>query len=304
VKNATTSYYNGKLRVNLSNLDGSWVQNIEVKSSVSLMPTYSNTMTFEGEITAEPGTYHMELAYYNSGWYYAGASNYQNPITVVVEAPATNADQYENNNTQAQAYKLRPSNWSNHQTTVRTTGANLHVGNDLDYYRIVLPTGYNYSINARLHDSYNSGNGQEYTVDALFAYSTDGVNYSDGIDDAMPGDINFQGGTIYFAVAPYFSGMTGTYLLEITIRGDGDTGVDEDYAMNLKLYPNPVNDLLHLECDNIQQYDIYSLDGKLVKSAQTLENESVINVGDLSSGIYMIKITSEKGVVTRRIVKE
>lgn len=304
MKNASNSYYTGKLRVNLSTIDGEWVQNIEVKSSSSITPNYSNNYTFEGEITAEPGTYHMELAYYNNGWYYAGASNYPNPITVVVEAPSTNADRYENNNTQAQAYKLRPINWSNHQTTVSTTGSNLHVGNDIDYYKIELPTGYNYIINARLHDSYNSGNGQTYTVDAMFAYSTDGANYSSGIDDVMPGNITFNGGTIYFAVMPYFSGMTGTYLLDIKISGDGDIGVDEDYAMNLKLYPNPMTDVLHLECDNIQQYDIYSLDGKLVKSAQTPDNEAVINVGDLSSGIYMIRITSEKGVVTRRIVKE
>ena len=138
----------------------------------------------------------------------------------------------------------------------------------------------------------------------MFAYSTDGQNYSQGYDDVMPGTISFNGGTIYFAVSPYFSGMTGTYLLEIAISGDGNTGVDEDYAMNLKLFPNPMNDVLHLECDNIRQYDIYSLDGKLVKSAQTSDTETIINVGDLSNGIYMIRITNDKGVVTKRIVKE
>lgn len=303
VANTGDYSYNGRVRVNLSTLEGEWVQNIEIKN-VNINSGYYQSLTFEGEITAEPGTYHMELAYYNSGWYYAGAYWHSNPITVVVEAPATNADRYENNNTQAQAYRLRPSSWTNHQTTVNTTGSNIHVGNDIDYYRINLPTGYNYIISARLHDSYNSGNGQTYTVDAMFAYSTDGQNYSQGYDDVMPGTISFNGGTIYFAVSPYFSGMTGTYLLEIAISGDGDTGVDEDYAMNLKLYPNPVKDVLYLECDNIQQYDIYSLDGKLVKSAQTLETEAVINVGDLSSGIYMIRITNDKGVVTKRIIKE
>jgi hypothetical protein len=306
VANTGNSTYYGKVRVNLSTLDGNWVQNIGIIDVNGLGSGYhyENGLTFQGEITAEPGTYHMELAYYDNGWYYAGAYYHSNPVTVVVEAPANNADQYENNNTQAQAYKLRPSNWSNHQTTVGTTGSSIHVGNDIDYYRIELPTGYNYTITARLHDSYNSGNGQTYTVDAMFAYSTDGQNYSDGIDDVMSGSITFHGGNIYFVVSPYFSGMTGTYLLEITIRGDGDTGVDEEYAINVNLYPNPMKDVLHLECDNIRQYDIYSLDGKLVKSAQLFDNESVINVKNLSSGIYMIRITSEKGVVTRRIVKE
>lgn len=305
VANTGNSTYNGRFRLALSTIEGQWVQNIEIKDVNGLNSGYYRSFTFEGEITTEPGTYHLELSFLkNNSWYYAGAYYQQNPITVVVEAPANNADQYENNNTQEQAYKLRPSNWSNHQTTVRTTGATIHVGNDIDYYKIELPFGNNYTINARLHDSYNSGNGQTYTVDALFAYSTDGQNYSDGIDDVMSGNITFTGGTVYFAVVPYFSGMTGTYLLEISISGDGDTGVDEDYVMNVSMYPNPVQDILHVECENIMQYDIFSLDGKLLKSTEMFDNEAVINIEDLNAGVYLIRITNDKGTVTRRIVKE
>jgi len=305
VANTGNSTFYGNLRVNLSTLSGEWVQNIAVKSISDGLGSgyhYTNGLTFEGVITAEPGTYHMELAYYDNGWYYAGAYYNSNPITVVVEAPELNADQYEVNNTQANAYKLVPTSWTNDQTTVYTTGSNLHVGNDVDYYKIELPTGHRYSINARLHDSYNSGNGHEYTVDAMFTYSTDGQNYSAGIDDVMDGNITMNGGTIYFAVTPYFSGMSGTYLLQIYINGG--TGVDEDFATNLVLYPNPVKDILHVGCDNMRQYDIFSVDGKLIKSSQTSNNENVIDCSDLGSGIYMVRITSDKGVVTRRIIKE
>ena len=305
VANTGNSTFYGNVRVNLSTLNGEWVQNIEIKNiSDGLSSGYYYSMTFEGVITAEPGTYHMELAYYDNGWYYAGAYYCPNPITVVVEAPELSADQYEVNNTQSKAYKLVPTNWTNNQTTIYTTGSNLHVGNDIDYYKIELPTGRNYSINARLHDSYNSGNGQEYTVDAMFAYSTDGQNYSAGIDDVMDGNISMSGGTIYFAVTPYFSGMSGTYLLQIHINGNGGIGVDEDVVTSLILYPNPVKDILHVGCDNMQRYDIFSVDGKLIKSSQTNNNEEAIDCSDLESGIYMLRITSNKGVVTRRIIKE
>ena len=304
VANTGNSTYYGKVRVNLSTLNGEWVQNIEVINvNDGLSSGYYYSMTFEGEITAEPGTYHMELSYYNDGWYYAGAYYSSNPITVVVEAPEINADRYEANNTPAQAYRLDPSGWSNNQTTLSTTGSNLHVGNDIDYYKVELPTGRSYSINARLHDSYDSGNGQSYSVDAMFAYSTDGQNFSDGIDDVMDENITFNGGTIYFGVGPYFSGMSGTYLLEITIKIVG-YGTDEELATDLILYPNPVNDILHVKYDNMQQYDVYSVDGRLIKSLQTNNDEEVIDFSDLESGIYMIRITSDKGVVTRRIIKE
>lgn len=304
--NTGSNTFYGNVRVNLSTLNGEWVQNIEIKNINDGLESgyhFTDGLTFEGEITAEPGTYHMELAYYNNGWYYAGAYYHSNPITVVVEAPEINADQYEVNNTQAQAYKLELSNWSNNQTVLSTIGSNLHVGNDIDYYKVELPTGRNYAINARLHDSYNSGNGQSYTVDAMFAYSTDGQTFSAGIDDVMDENISFNGGTIYFGVAPYFSGMSGTYLLEITIR-IGGFGTEEDYVTNLILYPNPVKDILHIKCDNMQQYDVFSLDGKLIKSLQRNNDEAVIDFSNLKRGIYMVRITSDIGIVTRKIVKD
>ena len=304
--NTGSNTFYGNVRVNLSTLNGEWVQNIEIKNISDGLGSgyhFTNGLTFEGEITAEPGTYHMELAYYNNGWYYAGAYYHSNPITVVVEAPEINADRYEVNNTLAQAYKLELSNWSNNQTAVSTTGSNLHVGNDIDYYKVELPTGRSYTINAHLHDSYASGNGQSYTVDAMFAYSTDGQTFSAGIDDVMDESISFNGGTIYFGVTPYFSGMSGTYLLEIAIS-IGGFGTDENYATSFILYPNPVKDILHIKCDNMQQYDVFSLDGKLIKSLQRNNDEAVIDFGDLERGIYMVRITSDKGIVTRKIVKD
>jgi len=307
VANTGSSTFYGDVRVNLSTLNGEWVQNIEIKDlSDGLGAGYhfDGGLIFEGMITAEPGTYHMELSYYENGWYYAGAYYCSNPITVVVEAQEIYADPYESNNTQAQAYRFVPSNWTSNQTTIYTTGSNLHVGNDIDFYKIDLPAGRNYVINARLHDSYNSGNGQDYTVDAMFAYSTDGHNYTAGIDDVMEGNITMSGGTLYFAVSPYFSGMSGSYLLEIRINRNGGIGVEEDDETNLILYPNPVKGLLHIRCENMRQYDVFSVDGRMVLSSPTNNNEDVVDLSGLESGIYMLRITSDNGVVTRRIIKE
>ena len=194
--------------------------------------------------------------------------------------------------------------WTNHQITVETTGATLHVGNDIDYYKVDLPLGYHYSIKPRLHDAGNSGNGHTYTGDAIFAYSTDGLNYSEAFNDVMADSITFNGGTVYFVVSPCFSGMTGSYLLEIHIKGDGDIGVDEDYAANVVLYPNPVNDVLHLECENMTGFDIYSYDGRLIKSMQITDNEAVIDFADIDCGAYLLKITTKEGAFTRRVIKK
>jgi hypothetical protein len=54
----------------------------------------------------------------------------------------------------------------------------------------------------------------------------------------------------------------------------------------------------------LRQYDVFSIDGKLIRSSQTNNNEYVIDFNGLESGIYMVRITSDEGVVTKRIIKE
>ncbi|MFY9161011.1 MAG: T9SS type A sorting domain-containing protein [Paludibacteraceae bacterium] len=246
----------------------------------------------------------MEVSYQNSGsssWYYAGSSDYSNPIFVTVVAPTIQPDIYENNNTQGQAYNLTV-NFSGNNATKNTAGSNFHIGNDLDYYKVVLPPGYNYTIKPRLHDSYNSGNGQTYSVDALFSYSTNGSTYSEVYDDIMSGNITVtNGGTIYFKVAPYYQGNTGTYLLDMSFTRTTINAIENiELGNQLSIYPNPVSSELRVSSEylKINAIEITDLTGKIV----LVSNKTDINVSNLSNGTYLVNIHSDKGIVTKKII--
>ena len=72
---------------------------------------------------------------------------------------------------------------------------------------------------------------------------------------------------------------------------------------NLSIFPNPVKDVLTINYDKaISQIDVYDVNGKLVKTFTTVNG--TINVSDLSSGVYMLNIQTEEGLVVRKIVKE
>ena len=149
---------------------------------------------------------------------------------IVTQDIDINPDPYEPNNTLDQAYSL-PVTFTGNIATVKTTGSNIHNDTDEDYYKIELPAGYKYTINARLHDSYNSNDGNRYTVDAVLYYRI--TEWSDEYDDIIPHSIIMEnGGTIYFYVGPYFDGEMGTYLLDINM-------VREQYIT----LPVPENDL-------------------------------------------------------------
>ncbi len=315
VKNTNATSFIGRFRVNLSNLDGTWAQNIgfyDEEEGLDNNYHYDPAIDFTGTITVDPGTYLMEVAYQRentSNWYYAGSSNYSNPVYVIVKSPEIQPDPYENNNLQSQAYGLSLS-FAGSNANKNSSGSNLHVGTDIDYYKIVLTPGYNYSINPRIHDSYNSGNGIDYTVDALFSCSKDGINYSETYDDVMTEPVvMLNGGTLYIKVAPYFLGNTGTYLLDLNITRSLTTAVENEESDELILvYPNPAADIVNIDMQNytgnISQIDLCDVTGnQLFKQCIPVKNETTnISLSGYPDGIYMLRIFTESEIVTKKLV--
>lgn len=72
----------------------------------------------------------------------------------------------------------------------------------------------------------------------------------------------------------------------------------------ITLFPNPVQDVLHLETntDNIQKIDLFSISGQRL---QTWEGQSEIDLSSLTSGNYFVKITtSDDQTMVEQIIKK
>lgn len=71
--------------------------------------------------------------------------------------------------------------------------------------------------------------------------------------------------------------------------------------------PNPANDFISISnSDNIlvNSISISDLNGRTVKQNSFSDASNVqVNLSDLASGVYMMKITSDKGAVTKKIIK-
>jgi len=70
-----------------------------------------------------------------------------------------------------------------------------------------------------------------------------------------------------------------------------------DTATSLELYPNPVSDILHISGMTDEEYSIFDMSGKLIRSGK-LEKGS-LQVGTLINGTYLIKI----GKASTRFIK-
>ncbi len=81
------------------------------------------------------------------------------------------------------------------------------------------------------------------------------------------------------------------------------TGV-EDINVELSVYPNPVVDVLNINCvANITSLAVYSVEGKLMDQMTVLSNQTELNTADYAKGAYIIKVTTEQGTGTVQFVK-
>jgi len=317
IVNDGTTTFTGQYQVNLYNLDGTFVQTISTINEATGLPsgyTYQNPyLTFStSSISAVPGTYLLAAVHKPSGspnFQLTGSSYFLNPIKVTVKQPTIQPDQYETNNNQGQAFTL-PIAFSGNTAIRSTVGSNCHLGSDYDYYKINLPAGYTYSISPRLHDSYNSSNGNTYTLDALFSYSTDGITWSDAFDDLISGNISANGGgTLYFHVAPYFAGETGTYLLDMAINRTLITGANEvELSNSVMLYPNPSNGKVTLDftgiAQNVTQINILNIQGQSIYTKSQPKNQYInqLDLSDYPEGIYTIQFQTLTGVLNKKLI--
>jgi photosystem II stability/assembly factor-like uncharacterized protein len=103
----------------------------------------------------------------------------------------------------------------------------------------------------------------------------------------------------------YCVGTSGTIVKTI----NGGVLKVESYGMDnsILLYPNPVNDLLHVYIDNQlsnAELFLYDLSGKIYLSKQLTTEDSKINLNDLKPGTYIIQITSDNSIFIEKFLKQ
>ena len=80
---------------------------------------------------------------------------------------------------------------------------------------------------------------------------------------------------------------------------------DFEKENGISLYPNPVDgNILYIATNNTLQVELFNILGKKIITTKVDSINNKIDVGFLYSGVYLIKLSSDKGSVTRKIVKK
>ncbi|MCG1036984.1 T9SS type A sorting domain-containing protein [Polaribacter sargassicola] len=83
----------------------------------------------------------------------------------------------------------------------------------------------------------------------------------------------------------------------------GTLAIDDYLKDNIVIYPNPATSFIEVSLVDgvaLKNIEIYNLIGKKV----LISDDNLIKLEKLSKGVYLIKVTTDKGLLTRKIIKE
>jgi hypothetical protein len=107
-------------------------------------------------------------------------------------------------------------------------------------------------------------------------------------------------GTYNFTVKA--SNALGFATKALSIVVGGVTGIAEVAAEKIRLYPNPITNVLIIESGElrVEKVDILDVTGKTVFSS----NKTEINISHLPSGTYFVKMQTASGELIKKVIKE
>lgn len=154
----------------------------------------------------------------------------------------------------------------------------------------------------------NDGNGDEAGHVRVFEYSaTNWVQIGNDIDGEAAGDysgysvsLSSNGNTV--AIGAPYNNINGSANNIGHVRVYGNTsGINENKINTVvSVYPNPTSGIINVETDRIESIEILNIEGKQVYTGK----ETEIDLSKELDGIYIIKVITDKQVITKKIVKQ
>ena len=79
-------------------------------------------------------------------------------------------------------------------------------------------------------------------------------------------------------------------ITNVEVYGTGYDAVSENEAVSFNLYPNPANNSINVVAENAAEMQILDMAGRTVMAVNVVEGENSINVSNLESGVYFVRM--------------
>ncbi|MGP1447805.1 MAG: C10 family peptidase [Candidatus Limimorpha sp.] len=121
---------------------------------------------------------------------------------------------------------------------------------------------------------------------------------------------SLQEGFYYYKVYAYYGGIDCTsapanskyqpnvFYLRVYYS---PTSVNETETAQVEMYPNPAKQSFTIEGEGLLHVSVFNLLGQNVFQSECNGNKSIVNLGNVENGMYVVRIRTNNGEVTKRI---
>src|SRR5690554_2423051 len=122
--------------------------------------------------------------------------------------------------------------------------------------------------------------------------------------NVVPIDTFIEDGTTYYA-SQTIDDCESTDRLAVTMTTGGCLGVSNNQALNVQVYPVPMDGVLHIKANDIlDSIDLYDVIGKHIFTKITNSLTTTIDTSLLASGTYFVIIKVGSKIETRKVIKK
>jgi hypothetical protein len=94
-----------------------------------------------------------------------------------------------------------------------------------------------------------------------------------------------------------------TIVVDLQFFNNYVAGLNDAALSAIQVYPNPSSDNIYIQNAGFSsEYRIYNINGALLKQAR-LESSSKVSIRDLTKGVYLLEIITDKWTMTKKIVR-
>ena len=104
----------------------------------------------------------------------------------------------------------------------------------------------------------------------------------------------------YYVEAVYDDGCSSeSDPIEVTV--DQGVGVVENSNVQVKVFPNPSEGFVNVAAEGLQDITLIDMMGRIVSQKATSQPTETVDLTNLSSGLYLLRVTTEMGVALQRV---
>ncbi len=80
------------------------------------------------------------------------------------------------------------------------------------------------------------------------------------------------------------------------------TGVNVEKDANINIFPNPTSGIINLKAKDAFEVVVFNQSGRIIINEKLNENQTILDLSDLSNGVYLLKLKTNSKEYLRRVV--